>query len=139
MRKQSAPVIRPGTLPPTSVSESAESGPAACALAPPGRLSMRMPMANSAGSPAPAMRPTTTICQSAVRSIQLFMTRASSRSGGCGLGGDGRLGRRDRPGPFGIHIVVADPAAAGPDVDGRGDREQQEQVHDDAGVAADGV
>src|SRR6185369_674900 len=43
------------------------------ALPRPGRLTARRPMAKTAGSPAPASRPTTTIRHSASRSIQEFM------------------------------------------------------------------
>src|SRR5580700_194159 len=64
-RKQIQARIMPSGLPPTRTSESA---PAVWARPP--RDREYRPTANSAGSPAPAMRPKTTIFQRAVRLIQ---------------------------------------------------------------------
>ena len=60
----------PTTLPPTIESESAPPAVAVLARAPPDRDRVRRPMANRAGSPAPATRPKTRICQSALKLIQ---------------------------------------------------------------------
>src|SRR5215467_4812245 len=60
--KQNTPTASPSLLPPTTCSPAA-SPPR------PGRASARRPTANRAGSPAPAIKPRSTICQSAVPSI----------------------------------------------------------------------
>src|SRR5450631_2561778 len=67
-RKQNAAATRPTGFPPTTTSESP---PAVCALGP--LDSANMPIAKSAGSPAPASRPNTRIFQSAAKLIQADM------------------------------------------------------------------
>src|SRR5271170_1169259 len=67
IRKQSAAMAMPTGLPPMTTSES-ESAPAVWVRLPLERE--YRPTANSAGSPAPASRPKTTIFQIALRLIQ---------------------------------------------------------------------
>src|SRR5450755_1660028 len=94
----------------------------------PGVLRARRPTANRAGSPAPASRPTTTICHRAVRLIQEFTFSPLSPSDPCGFW----LGRSDRPGPLVVDIVRADRGLTGPQVDAAGDSDQDHEVHDHA-------
>src|ERR1700685_4440452 len=129
-RKQIAAMTMPTTLPPTRESESPP--PAVWTRGPLDRE--YRPMANIAGSPAPARRPKTTIFQSAERLIQDIVC-FPCRSGCRGLG----FGRSDRSGPVVVHVVGVDLAAAGPPVDEARDRDQDHQVDDHAGGAADHV
>src|ERR1700733_14383924 len=126
-----AAMTMPTRFPPTTWSESA---PAVCTRLP-GQASVRSPMANSAGSPAPASRPKTTIFHRALRLIQDIVC-FPCRSGCCrGLG----FGRSDRARPLVVDVVVVDLAAAGPPVDDRDHGQQDDQVDDHAEGAADGV
>src|ERR1700755_3352385 len=108
IRKHTAAIAVFTGLPPTTASESP---PAVCVLGPLARETM--PIANSEGSPAPAIRPNTRIFQIAEKLTQAFMS-APCRSGCCrGLG----FGRGDRSAPLGVDVVVVHLAAAGPPVD----------------------
>src|SRR6185437_4216224 len=71
IRKQMPPAMRPTGLPAYSLSEEppAVASPAVV-VPPPPSARARRPIANKAGSPAPAIRPSTTICQSAEKLIQ---------------------------------------------------------------------
>src|ERR1700691_1834928 len=93
MRKQIAAPIAPTTLPPMSTSASdPPSAPATRAVRGPWD-SEYMPTAKMAGRPAPAIRPNTTIFQSAVRLIQdISALPFSLRSDLGGLGGSVRRG-----------------------------------------------
>src|ERR1700677_749532 len=68
IRKQSAAMAMPTTLPPTRPSASESPPPAVWTRGPFDRE--YRPIANSDGSPAPAMRPKTMLFQSAERLIQ---------------------------------------------------------------------
>src|ERR1700691_3823017 len=122
-RKQIAATAMPTTLPPTRPSESPP--PAVWTRGPFDRE--YRPMANIAGSPAPARRPKTTIFQSAERLIQDIVC-FPCRSGCRGLG----FGRSGRSGPFVVDVAGVDLAAAGPQVDEARHREQEEEVDNDA-------
>src|ERR1700685_232045 len=109
IRKQSAAMAMPTTLPPTRPSASESPPPAVWTRGPFDRE--YRPMANIAGSPAPARRPKTTIFQSAERVIQDIVFSPCPPA--CrGLG----FGRSDRSGPFVVDVVGVDLAAAGPPV-----------------------
>src|SRR5487761_711894 len=113
MRKAMTASTRPTTLPPTRTSESLPpSAPAVAALPVRGPSdSAYRPPAKRAGRPAPAIRPNTTIFQSAVRLIQDIVDSPLSRSGRGGLGGD--LLGGDPAGPFRVYVVVVHLGAAG--------------------------
>src|SRR5215470_11482530 len=100
-------------------------------------LSLLRPTANKAGRPAPQLRLTTLTCHSACRSIQEFMTGdPPSGSGGRGYV-DGAS--PDVTGPFGVDIVMADRGPARPQVDRRGNRDQDSQHYDHAAGSADSM
>src|ERR1700730_15737638 len=130
MRKAIAASTMPSTLPPTSASESPPpSAPAVATLPVRGPIdSAYRPPANRAGRPAPAIRPNTTIFQSAVRLIQDIVDSPLSRSGRGGLGGD--LPGGAPAGPFRVYVVVVHLGAAGAPEDEPGERGQQDEVHD---------
>src|SRR5580658_3443960 len=132
IRKQSAAMAMPTTLPPTRPSASDSPPPAVWTRGPLDRE--YRPIANIAGSPAPARRPKTMIFQSAERLIQ-DIVRFPCRSGCRGLG----FGRSGRSGPFVVDVAGIDLAAAGPPVDEACDREQDQEVDDHADGAADPV
>src|SRR5690348_17722562 len=92
-------------------------------------------MANSAGRPAPASTPNTTIFQMAEKLIQPILCFLSPSGRGRGLG----FGRSDAPGPFVVHIVVIHLGGPGPQVDGSGEAGEDAQEDDHAQAAADAV
>src|SRR5256885_11008856 len=128
-RKHTAAMIMPARLPPTTASESA---PAVWVFGP--RDSESMPAANSAGRPAPASRPKTTIFHKALRLIK-DIACFPCRSGRCYWLG---FGRSDQPGPFVVHVGVVHLGGAGPGVDHRRYRDQDEELDDHARAAAAG-
>src|SRR5690242_21146600 len=86
----------------------------------PGALSARRPTANRAGRPAPKIRPTSTTCPSACRSIQSLMLVLSA-SGRDGLG----RRRNHRAGPLFVDVLVVHLVGARPQVDRRDQGQQQ--------------
>src|SRR5580692_15777 len=131
MRKAIAASTMPSTLPPTSTSESSPpSAPAVASLPDRGpRDRAYRPPAKRAGRPAPAIRPNTTIFQSALRLIHMGLL-PFSRSGRCGL--DRRVVlRRHAAGPLCVHVLVVDLGGAGAPEDEPADDRQDDDVHDD--------
>src|SRR5580658_11088039 len=141
-----AAMIRPSTLPPIRRSLSAAGpapaapapAPAVCTRAPLGQDRVRSPMANRAGSPAPASRPYTTIFHSALRLIQDIVCLPVPQA--CSSGRRGGLGfRSNRSGPVVVDVLVVHLGGPGLDVDDHHDREQDEQVDYHAEGTADHV
>src|SRR5258708_22924914 len=128
-RKHTAAMIMPARLPPTTASESA---PAVRVFGP--RDSESRPTANIAGRPAPASRPKTTIFHKALRLIKdivCFPCRSGRRYW---LG----FGRSDDSRPLLVHVGVGHLGGAGPGVDHRRHRAQDEETDDHARAPADG-